>query len=56
MPLFVVIGLGGSPQYPDRMFCIPIEGIEYPALYPKIFEEYERDPRKMFFCDGVILK
>ena len=56
VPLFVVIGLGGSPQYPDRMFCIPIEGIEYPALYPKIFEEYERDPRKMFFCDGVILK
>ena len=54
--LFVVIGLGGSPQCPDRMFCIPIEDIEYPALYPNIFEEYERNPEKMFFCDGLILK
>ena len=56
VPLFVVIGLGGSPQCPDRMFCIPIEDMEYPSLYPKIFEEYERNPEKMFFCDGVILK
>ena len=56
IPLFVVIGLGGSPQYPDRMFCIPIDEIEYPSLYPSVFEKYERDPEKMFFCDGVILK
>ncbi|MCK5319723.1 MAG: hypothetical protein KAJ55_17560 [Anaerolineales bacterium] len=56
IPLFVVIGLGGSPQYPDRMFCIPIDDIEYPTLYPSVFEKYERDSGKMFFCDGVILK
>ena len=56
IPLFVVIGLGGNPQYPDRMFCIPIDEIQYSALYPKVFEKYEREPDKMFFCDGVFLK
>lgn len=56
VPLFVVIGLGGSLQCPNRMFCIPIEDMEYPSLYPKIFEEYERNPENMFFYDGVILK
>lgn len=23
LPFFVVIGLGGSPDYPERMFCNP---------------------------------
>lgn len=49
LPFFVVIGLGGSPLYPERMFCIPLEEARYPALYPSVFERFERDPEKMFF-------
>jgi hypothetical protein len=55
LPFFVVIGLGGDPSYPDRMFCIPLEEAKYPGLYPSIFEEFERDPDKNFFWkDGLL--
>ena len=51
----VVIGLGGSPNTPERMFCIPLTETKYPGLYPSIFEKFERSPSKKFFWDGVIL-
>ena len=56
MPFYVVIGLGGNPQYPERMFCIPLEEAKYPELYPSVFEKYERDPDNMFFWKNGILK
>ncbi|MEA1985751.1 MAG: hypothetical protein U9N13_08910 [Euryarchaeota archaeon] len=49
LPFFVVIGLGGYPSDPERLFCIPIEEAKYPALYPSGFEKFERDPGKNFF-------
>ncbi|VVB95057.1 Uncharacterised protein [uncultured archaeon] len=49
IPTFIAIGLGGYPDEPDRMFCIPLEAAKYPELYPSIYEKYERDPRKQFF-------
>ncbi|MGP8328691.1 MAG: hypothetical protein ACT6FF_00005 [Methanosarcinaceae archaeon] len=56
IPFFVVIGLGGNPKYPERMFCIPLKEAKYPALYPSIYEKYERDPDKMFFWKKGVLK
>jgi len=56
MPFYVVIGLGGNPQHPDRMFCISLEKAKYPELYPSIFEKYERNPNEMFFWKNGILK
>ncbi|HJH31549.1 MAG TPA: hypothetical protein C5S50_05095 [Methanosarcinaceae archaeon] len=56
IPFYVVIGLGGSPQYPERMFCIPLKEAKYPALYPSVFEKYERDPDKMFFWKNGTLR
>ena len=55
LPFFVVIGLGGSPDYPERMFCIPLEEANYPALYPSVFERFERDPEKPFFWSNGYL-
>lgn len=49
LPFFVVIGLGGHPLEPERMFCIPLEEAKYPALYPSVFERFERDPEELFF-------
>jgi hypothetical protein len=48
-PFFVVIGLGGEPSLPERMYCIPLGEAKYPALFPILFEKYERDPEKPFF-------
>lgn len=49
LPFFVVIGFGGDPSYPKRMFCIPLGEARYPALYPSILEKFERKPEKNFF-------
>ena len=51
----VVIGLGGSPDMPERMFCIPLTEAKYPGLYPSLFEKFERSPSKKFFWDGTLL-
>jgi hypothetical protein len=55
-PFFVVIGFGGIPSYPERMFCIPLEEARYPALYPSVFEKFERNPDKNFFWKSGVLK
>ncbi|WP_233085663.1 hypothetical protein [Methanococcoides orientis] len=55
IPFFVVIGLGGSPLSPDRLFCIPLEKAEYPTLYPSIFENYEFDPYQNFIWNDGFL-
>lgn len=55
LPFFVVIGLGGDPTYPERMFCIPLAEAKYPALFPSVFERFERDPDKNFFWKNGIL-
>lgn len=49
IPVFIVIGLAGSPDKPETMFCIPLEEARYPDLYPSILEKYERPPEKNFF-------
>ncbi len=56
LPFFVVIGLGGDPSYPERMFCIPLEEARYPALFPSVFERFERDPEKNFFWKNGLLR
>lgn len=52
IPVYIVIGLGGVPFKPDRMFCVPLGAAKYPALYSSIYEKYERDVTKNFFWDG----
>ena len=56
LPFFVVIGSGMKPYYPERMFCIPLEEAKYPALFPSIFERFERKPDKPFFWKNEVLK
>ncbi|NJD78738.1 MAG: hypothetical protein FIB08_16875 [Candidatus Methanoperedens sp.] len=56
IPMFVVIGLGGQPTSPGRMFCIPLWEAKYPELYPSVFERYERSPDKSFFWKDNILR
>ena len=55
IPTFVVVGLGGQPDAPERMFCVPLADAKYPAMYPSIFEKFERKPSKRFFWDGRTL-
>jgi hypothetical protein len=49
MPVFIVIGLGGVDNDPEEMFNIPLEEAKYPALYPSVFDKFNRPPEKPFF-------
>ena len=40
-PTFLILGLGGEPDNPDRLFCVPIEKAKYPELYLSMLEKYE---------------
>lgn len=39
--VFMVLGLGGNPSMPDRLFCLPLEELEYPTPYRSILQEKE---------------
>lgn len=52
LPTYIVVGLGGTPDAPERMFCIPLKAAKYPSLYPSVFEKFERSPDKNFFWNG----
>jgi len=49
IPFYIVIGLEGESEKPQRMFCLPLTQAKYPALYPSIYLDFERAPTKMFF-------
>ena len=55
IPVFIVVGLGGIDDNPERMFVIPLSEAKYPALYPSVYEKHSKDPSKNFFWrDGVL--
>lgn len=47
-PVYVAIGLEGKASKPKYLFVIPLEEAKYPALYPSVFEKYERSTKKNF--------
>ena len=65
IPVFVVIGLeltfedeSGDEAFDEiekYMFCIPLKEAKYPALYPSVFEKFERDYDKSFFWKNGFL-
>jgi hypothetical protein len=55
VPCFIVIGLGGSPGYPNSLYCIPIEKAKYPELYTKVVMNYYHRPGTPFKWNGKTL-
>lgn len=49
IPLYIAIGLGGSPSDPKKSFCIPFEVAKSPELPPSILEIYKREPTNKSF-------
>lgn len=56
IPTFIVIGLGGRPDNPQRMFCLPLRDAKYTNLFMSFLENYERPPDRMFFWKNRNLK
>ncbi|WP_319507016.1 hypothetical protein [uncultured Methanolobus sp.] len=42
-PVFIIIGLGGSPKRPESLFCIPLEDAKYTELYLNDINQFRRN-------------
>ena len=40
-PVFMAIGVGGSPTYPEQIFIIPVGSIKYTSLFPSFLKRFE---------------
>ena len=53
IPVFIVVGLGGEPDNPEGLFCIPLEEAKYPNLFTNVLEKYEGNTENpSFFWKG----
>lgn len=48
IPVFVCIGVGGTPKEPDRMFIVPLKEAVYTNLWETSLRKYERNPKHRF--------
>lgn len=60
IPVFIVIGVGGSPNYPDNVFIIPLKYIKYPFINNKFLMDCRKNNFKeanfLFKCEKESLK
>jgi hypothetical protein len=49
--VFVVIGVGGKPEDPDYMYCLPLWQAFRNRLDPEGLKRYRRDPRRRLVYD-----
>lgn len=57
MPVFIVIGIGGTQSNPEKLFVTPLDNIKtYVEVYEHQLIEYKRNPTHKFFYDTIQLK
>lgn len=39
-PVFLLLGLGGKPSYPEPIFLVPVKEVKYTGLYPSFLEDF----------------
>ncbi len=55
IPVFIVVGFGGSDNSPDTLFVLPLNEMRYSTLYPSVFRQYSKNPGNMFFWKNGVL-
>lgn len=40
-PVFILLGIGGTPLYPEELFLIPLKDAKYTGLFPKSIEKFK---------------
>lgn len=57
IPVFVAIGIGGTPDNPERLFLTPLNNIYmHNELYESDLIPYKRKPTSRFYYDFIQLK
>ena len=44
--VFILLGIGGTPKYPEYVSLIPLAQAKYTGLFPSVVERYGIDPEK----------
>ncbi len=48
-PVFVSIGIGGTPKDPEHIYMIPLNRLPKPYAYKSYLDKYEIDSKRPFF-------
>jgi hypothetical protein len=59
IPVFVIIGVGGSPDDPEDVYIVPLTRLKYPYATMDYLQQFRRrDIHRDFFfdADGLVLK
>jgi hypothetical protein len=56
IPFYVVLGLGGSPDSPIELFCIPLQEAKNPQIPIYMLRKYYHDLEKNFIWKNGVLK
>ena len=52
LPVYVVIGVGGTPSVPNELFVLPLADIKYSSLYKKQLLPYKKEVGTPFFWEN----
>lgn len=52
LPVYVVIGVGGTPSIPNELFVIPLDEIKYHSFYKGQLTPYKKEVGSPFFWEN----
>ena len=52
LPVYVVLGVGGTPAKPNELFVLPLAEIKYEKLFKNTLEPYAKEIGSTFFWDA----
>jgi hypothetical protein len=55
VPVFIAIGLGGTPDSPGHVYIVPMRHIRYRRLFPSFLRHYEVPPGQYVNMDRALL-
>lgn len=55
-PFYVVLGLGGSPNSPSDLFCVPLEEAKDPQIHISKIQKFHHNPLEPLFWENGTLK
>jgi hypothetical protein len=54
VPVFIAIGLGGSPSSPGHIYLVPVRDIKYRSLFPSFLRLYEVPTGRCINVDRIL--
>lgn len=49
MEVFIALGVGGKPEYPEQLYIVPLRYVSHPVVKVNFLEKYWKEPGSSFF-------